>query len=83
MSYYLTDPYHYATKCYPFLDSGKPLLVDRNSTRVTEKNKDIENEMKLRRLKYSMEIDEERKKSEVNLIKIKNKLQDLYSSRKH
>jgi hypothetical protein len=64
MAYYLTDPYYYTAKCYPYLNENKNHYNKQHeSLRLTANSREIENKMVLNRLRYSSDIDEENKSS--------------------
>ena len=56
MSYYLEDPYKYTPKCFPFIDPMRPYSQTYTSTRLTNRNREIEGSVVMMKQQYMSEI---------------------------
>ena len=55
MAYYLTDPYYYLPKCYPFLGKRWAHTPLNHSSRMTAKSKSVQDECATQRLNFTAE----------------------------
>lgn len=73
MAYYLTDPYYFLPKSYPYLGEGLGYTAGIISNRPTYKGRQIETESAIRRLDLAQSRNADRTKCEENLLKYKYK----------
>jgi hypothetical protein len=77
MSYLLEDPYRYLPKCFPFIDPSRPYSQNYISSRITEKNRQIEAKTVQLKQDYLIQIHRENQNSEINLLRVRTLAQSL------